>query len=141
MTGTIHKGACACGQVRYEARGEPYRVGVCHCLTCRKAHAAPFNFYAVFPPEAVTVAGDVIAYASSEKVRRYACSNCGAPVYSTYGRDDEFYLHPGSLDETGIFAPTYELWTIRREPWLPAFSSVIRRYEKNRPKWRRSEDD
>ena len=71
MSETIHKGSCACGQVLVKARGEPYRVGVCHCLTCRKAHGAPFNFYAVFPPEAVTVAGEVIEFASSEKVRRY----------------------------------------------------------------------
>ena len=137
---STHKGACACGKVRVEARGEPYRVGVCHCLTCRKAHGAPFNLYAVFPPEAVSVAGEVIEFASSEPVRRYACKKCGAPIYSTYGRDDEFYLYPGSFDDTGVFAPTYELWTIRREPWLPVFPSVLHRYERNRPKWRRQED-
>ncbi|MEZ5828195.1 MAG: GFA family protein [Hyphomicrobiales bacterium] len=141
MSQTIHTGSCACGQVRVKARGEPYRVGVCHCLTCRKAHGAPFNFYAVFPPEAVTVAGEVTTFASSDNVRRYSCSICGAPIYSTYGRDDEFYLHPGSFDEPGAFAPTYELWTIRREPWLPEFPTVRHRYEKNRPKWRRTESD
>jgi hypothetical protein len=126
--------------VRVEARGEPHRVGVCHCLTCRKAHGAPFNFYAVFAPEAVTVAGDVITFGSSEKVRRYACASCGTQVYSTYGRDDEFYVYPGSFDEPGLFAPTYELWTIRREPWLPAFPGVKHRYERNRTTWRRRED-
>ena len=140
MTETIHKGSCACGQVRVEARGEPYRVGVCHCLTCRKAHGAPFNFYAVFDPEAVSVDGEVITFASTEHVRRYACASCGAPVYSTYGRTDEFYLHPGSFDDIGVFEPTYELWTIRREPWLPEIPSVKHRYEKSRPQWRRRED-
>jgi hypothetical protein len=134
------KGGCACGKVRFEARGAPYRVGVCHCLTCRKAHGAPFNFYAIFPPEAVAVEGEVIAFASSENVRRYACRACGAQIYSTYGRDDELYLYPGSFDVPGLFAPTYELWTMRREPWLPEFPSVIHRYEKSRPKWRRRED-
>jgi hypothetical protein len=140
MTDTIHKGGCACGEVRFEARGDPHRVGVCHCLICRKAHGAPFNFYAVYPPEAVTVKGEVITFASSENVRRCACLKCGAQIYSTYGRDDEFYLYPGSFDEPGLFAPTYELWTIRREPWLPEFSSVKHRYEKSRPQWRRRED-
>ncbi len=141
MSDRVHKGGCACGKVRFEARGEPYRVGVCHCLTCRKAHGAPFNLYAVFPTEAVTVAGEVIEFASSENVRRYSCRACGAPVYSRYGRDDEFYLHPGSFDETGLFEPNYELWTIRREPWLPEFPSVVRSYEQNRPKWKRTESD
>jgi hypothetical protein len=139
MSDSVHKGGCACGKVSFEARGEPYRVGVCHCLTCRKAHGAPFNSYAVFPTEAVTVTGEVIEFASSEKVRRYSCASCGAPVYSTYGRDDEFYLYPGSFDETGLFEPSYELWTIRREPWLPEFPSVVSRYERNRPKWKRTE--
>jgi hypothetical protein len=73
MTNTVHKGGCACGKVRIEARGEPYRVGVCHCLTCRKVHGAPFNFYVVFPREAVTVTGDVTIFASSEHGRRYSC--------------------------------------------------------------------
>jgi hypothetical protein len=136
----IHKGGCACGQVRFEVRCEPYRVGICHCHTCQKAHGAPFNFYTVYPPEAVTVEGEVITFASSENVRRYACRKCGAQIYSTYGRDDEFYLYPGSFDDPSVFAPTYELWTITREPWLPAFPSVKHRYEKSRPQWRRRED-
>jgi hypothetical protein len=140
MSDTLRKGSCACGQVRIEARGEPHRAGVCHCLTCRKAHGAPFNFYAVYPPEAVTVSGEVITFASSEKVRRHACAKCGTQVYSSYGREDEVYVYPGSFDAPGLFAPTYELWTIRREPWLPPFPTVKHRYEKNRTVWRRRED-
>ena len=135
------KGSCACGQVQVETRGEPYRVGVCHCLTCRKAHGAPFNFYAVFPPEAVTVSGEVITFTSTEKVRRYSCKNCGAPIYSTYFREDEFYVHPGSFDEVGAFAPTYELWTKRREPWLPAFPTCVSQFSESRPKWTRREPE
>jgi len=139
MPDKVRKGGCACGKVHFEARGEPYRVGICHCLTCRKAHGAPFNFYAVFPREAVTVSGDAIEFASSDRARRYSCRACGAPVYSTYGRDDEFYLYPGSFDEPGLFAPTYELWTIRREPWLPEFEYIASRYERDRAKWKRTE--
>jgi len=128
MPDSIHKGGCACGQVRFEARGEPYRVGVCHCLTCRKAHGT-FNFFAVFPTGDVTVTGDAIEFASSEQAQRYSCRSCGAPVHSTYGRDDEI----------GLFLPSYELWTIRREPWLPEFLSVVSRYVQSRPKWKRTE--
>jgi len=135
------KGSCACGQVQVETKGAPYRVGVCHCMTCRKAHGAPFNFYAVFPPEAVTVSGEVIVFASTEKVRRYSCKNCGAPIYSTYFREDEFYVHPGSFDDVGAFTPTYELWTKRREPWLPAFPNCVSQFPESRPKWTRREPE
>ncbi|MGD2024915.1 MAG: GFA family protein [Methyloceanibacter sp.] len=133
------KGSCACGQVQVETRGEPYRVGICHCMNCRKAHGAPFNFYAVFPPEAVTVSGAVIAFASTEQVRRYSCNTCGSPIYSTYYREDEFYVHPGSFDEIGAFTPTYELWTKRREPWLPALRTCVSQFDEDRAKWTRHE--
>lgn len=139
MTDSVHAGGCACGKVRFETRGEPHRVGLCHCLTCSKAHGAPFNFYAVFPVEAVTVEGEVLTFESSEKGRRYACPSCGAQVYSSYGRVDEIYLYPASFDEAGLWQPQYEVWTVRREPWLPDFPTVVNRYEKDRPQWRRTE--
>jgi hypothetical protein len=141
MSDSVHKGGCACGKVRFEARGEPYRVGVCHCLTCRKMHGAPFNFYVVFPRNAVTVQGEVIEFASSEHGRRYSCKACGAPAYSHYDHPDEIDLYAGSFDEPGLFQPSYELWRVRREPWLPEFGSVVRRYDTNRPQWRRTESD
>jgi hypothetical protein len=97
----------------------------------------PFSFYAVFPPDAVTIAGQVDVFASSEHGRRYFCPACGSQVYSHDSRPDEIYVYPGSFDETGLWEPTYELWTIRRDKWLPAFPSVVNRYEKDRPKWSR----
>ena len=35
-------GGCLCGDVRLVATGRPYRVGLCHCLDCRKHHGALF---------------------------------------------------------------------------------------------------
>jgi hypothetical protein len=139
MSNSVRTGGCACGQVRFEARGEPYRVGVCHCMTCRKALGAPFNFYVVFPAESVTLSGDVQVFHSSEHGRRYSCQACGSPVYSHYDHPYEIDLYGGSFDEVGLWQPTYELWTRRREPWLPKFPSVVRRYEEDRPSWSRTE--
>ena len=48
-------GGCLCGSVRIVASGRPYRVGVCHCLDCRKHHGALFHASAIFPQDAVTV--------------------------------------------------------------------------------------
>ncbi|MEJ7604453.1 MAG: hypothetical protein WKG01_41745 [Kofleriaceae bacterium] len=41
--------SCRCGDVRIVASGRPYRVGICHCLDCRKQHAALFHASAIFP--------------------------------------------------------------------------------------------
>jgi hypothetical protein len=76
----------------------------------------------------VTVTGAVTVFESSEHGRRYSCRACGAPVYSHYDIPDEIDLYAGSFDEPGLWQPSYELWTKRREPWLPEFTSVVRRY-------------
>jgi hypothetical protein len=133
-------GGCLCGAVRFVAEGEPYRVGLCHCLDCRKHGGAPFGAFAIFPAGRVTFSGDAPGtYASSAHGRRRFCRSCGSPVFGRDEGSDEVELHLGSFDETARFAPTYELWTIRREPWLPEIPGVARRYERDRPGPQRSE--
>jgi hypothetical protein len=36
--------------MRIEARGQPVRVGLCHCTTCRKESGAPFTTNAIGEP-------------------------------------------------------------------------------------------
>jgi hypothetical protein len=110
-------GGCLCGAVRIMATGRPYRVGVCHCLDCRKHHGALFHASAVFPEDAVTVTGETREFAT-----RYFCPRCGSSVFGRSG--DEIEVNLGALDETDRFVPTYELWTIRREAWLPPFPTA-----------------
>ncbi|GGA97683.1 GFA family protein [Allosediminivita pacifica] len=110
-------GGCLCGAVRIEAVGRPDRVGLCHCLDCRKHHGAPFFVAAVFAEEAVTVTGEVGSYKG-----RAFCPVCGSSVFARSAGEVE--VHLGALDEVGVFVPDYELWMERREPWLPVFPGV-----------------
>lgn len=110
----LFTGGCLCGQVRFEASGQPYRVGICHCLDCRKHHGALFHASAIFPEEAVKVEGQTGDYAG-----RFFCPRCGSSVFSRSG--DEVEVHLGALDAPDQFTPTYESWTVRREGWLPGF--------------------
>lgn len=124
-------GGCLCGKVRFTATGKPYRIGICHCMDCRKHHGALFHASAIFPAEVVTIEGVTQAYAG-----RHFCPNCGSTVF---GRsDDEVELNLGSMDAPDQFIPTYELWTIRRESWLPPFPTS-RQYERDRPSNGRTE--
>ena len=125
-------GGCLCGAVRIVARGQPYRTGLCHCLDCRKHHGALFHASAIFPAEAVTVTGKTHSYRG-----RHFCPACGSPVF---GRsDDEVEVNLGALDAPDQFRPTYELWTVRREGWLPPFP-LRHHYERNRENPGRTED-
>lgn len=107
--------------MRFEAHGQPYRVGVCHCLDCRKYHGALFHASAIFAQEAVTIQGETGHYAG-----RHFCPRCGSSVFSHSA--DEIEVNLGSLDEPDRFIPTYELWTIRREAWLPPFPFPFARH-------------
>ena len=100
--------------MRFAAAGAPYRVGVCHCLDCRKHHGAVFHASAIFPAEVVTITGETRHFGN-----RHFCPRCGSSVFAR--EEDEVILSLGCFDAPDQFQPTYELWTIRREAWLPAF--------------------
>lgn len=117
-------GGCLCGDVRIEVTGRPYRVGLCHCLDCRKHHGALFQAYAVFPEDAVTVTGE-----TREHGARNFCPRCGSSVFSRSA--DEIEVPLGTLDAPDQLTPTYELWTIRRESWLPPFP-LMKQYARDR---------
>ena len=117
-------GGCLCGQVRFSTSAQPYRVGICHCMDCRKYHGALFHASAIFAQDAVTLSGETGQYGG-----RHFCPRCGSSVYSRTA--DEIELNLGSLDAPDQFTPTYELWTIRRETWLPPFP-FARQYPRDR---------
>ena len=124
-------GGCLCGRIRLTATGHPYRVGLCHCLDCRKHHGAVFYASVIFPQDAVMIEGDAQEYKG-----RHFCPRCGSSVFGRSGDEIELYL--GTLDAPDQFKPTYELWTERRESWLQAVPGALQ-YELDRPGSGRSE--
>ncbi|MET0808851.1 MAG: GFA family protein [Pseudoxanthomonas sp.] len=125
-------GGCLCGAVRIVASGAPYRVGLCHCLDCRKHHGGVFHAAAMFPQDTVKIAGETREYAG-----RHFCPICGSSVFARSG--DEIELGLGCLDDKDQLTPTYENWIIRRESWLPPFA-LARHYARDREGAGRSEE-
>ena len=121
----VAAGGCLCGDLRIEARGLPLRVGLCHCLDCRKSHGALFHASAIFASEAVTITGEAQGFEG-----RFFCPRCGSPVFGQSG--GETMVNLGALDAPDVFRPTYELWTVRREGWLPPFP-MAHAYTRDRP--------
>ena len=127
-----YTGGCLCGDVRIVATGRPDRVGLCHCLDCRKHHGALFYAAAIFPASAVRAEGETRAWKG-----RHFCPDCGSSVFAEDGEETE--LHLGALDAPDQLQPTYENWCIRREAWLPVFPLSIS-YDRDREGEGRGED-
>jgi hypothetical protein len=123
-----YEGGCACGAVRFRVANRPRRAGLCHCLTCRKSHAAASNPFVVFSRADFQFSGEVRSWQSSPNDLRWFCPQCGSPVFET--AKDEVEIALGSFDEINLFVPEYELWVKRREEWLPALDAP--QFEGNR---------
>jgi len=131
MSDTNLSGGCLCGAVRLAVTGAPHRVGICHCLDCRKHHGAVFYAAAIFPADAVEIRG-----ATAEYRGRHFCPVCGSSLFARCG--DEIEVHLGCLDAPNRLRPTYESWVVRREDWLPPFD-LARHYARGREGEGRSE--
>jgi len=112
------RGGCNCGQVRYELEGAPIRTGICHCETCRKESGSAFSFFGIWPKASATISGEVGCWTSRAGGRRF-CQTCGSSLFDWEEGSDKIEIKLGTLDTPpSTLAPEYELWTIRREPWL-----------------------
>lgn len=117
-------GGCACGQVRYQLDGAPIRVGLCHCETCRKQSGAAFSYFGYWPRAGVTLSGELGCWRSRAGGDRF-CPTCGSQLFCWDDDSSEIEIKLGTLDDPpGALAPAYELWTIRREPWLAPHASA-----------------
>lgn len=121
----IFSGKCLCGQVQVSARGEPRRVGICHCANCRKESGSAFTFYGVWSAEQFEHSGET----SEHRGQRF-CPRCGSPVFSVDDHEAEIKL--GILSDAPTpLVPSYELWIKRREPWLRPIEGA-EQYEEDR---------
>lgn len=111
-------GGCNCGQVRYEVDGDPIRVGICHCETCRKETGSAFSFVGSWPKENAKLSGELGCWQSRAGGRRF-CPACGSSLFDWEDGSDTIEIKLGTLDNPpSAPAPADKLWTIRREPWL-----------------------
>ncbi|WP_437928065.1 GFA family protein [Sorangium sp. So ce291] len=116
----VRRGGCTCGAVRFHLRGEPNRVGICHCTSCRKETGGVFMPFAVWPWASFESTGETRCWEG-----RSFCPTCGSRLFSLQEEAGEVEIKLGCLDDAPTdLAPTYELWIWRRERWLPALADT-----------------
>lgn len=99
-------GGCQCGALRYSCQALG-RSTLCHCRMCQKAFGGFF-----FDPLVTAIGlkwtrGTLSKFASSNKVNRGFCQNCGTPLTYDYGGEIEVAI--GSLDHPELAAPKAQL--------------------------------
>jgi hypothetical protein len=117
-----YTGGCLCGQVRYEAQGEPIYAGLCYCADCRKASGSGFVPFMGFAGAAVRFSGETRIFTcasirGTDAVRNF-CPVCGGLVFGgIVGVDVEHTIYAGSLDDPGLFEPKIAIFNRDRPVW------------------------
>ena len=138
-----HTGGCACGAVRFAARGEG-DAAYCHCEDCRRVSGAPIVLWVGFPAGDVELTGDLGERSNGSVVRRF-CRTCGSPI--TYQdetmTDSRLCLAAGAFDDQARLKPTRHAFWDARLPWfeisddLPKFARFSMAREGREPPKRR----
>ncbi len=139
-SGNRYTGGCLCGSLRYEAVGEPLNAGHCYCVDCRKASGSGFIPFMGFRSSAVRFSGPTRIFTSkaasgADAVRNF-CPVCNSLVFGgEVGKDHEFTIYAGSLDDPSSFHPTIAIFARNRPNWavippgLTIFETVPSRNE------------
>lgn len=116
-------GGCLCGQLRYEAQGEPDAMGFCYCADCRKASGSGFIPFMGFPASALAITGRMNPFHSPAMsgggATRNSCPDCGGLVFGGIaGVHDSHTIYAGSLDDPSHFRPTMAIFLRDKPDWM-----------------------
>ena len=101
------KGGCICGAIKFNVtRDELPRVFSCHCKDCRKKIGGIMSIIEL-RDNAIDVDKSLLSIyehigGSGNKITKYFCSKCAAPVLTFVDRWKKFYLYAGLLDDISI---------------------------------------
>jgi hypothetical protein len=104
--------------VRWRASGEPINVRLCHCRNCQRATGGPYFARVLFHAADVVREGETTRWASSQRLHRLSCANCGAPMFADVQDGPYFAVALASLDEPDALAPGSHIWVSEKRPWV-----------------------
>jgi hypothetical protein len=121
----VRNGGCLCGAIRYETRGRPQRVTVCHCTFCQRRTGGALSIHAWFNEEDVTLSGDdpgTYEHRSDESsnyLRLHFCKRCATTVMLALEKRPGFRLITGgTLDNPKSITVDCHVWRRSAQPWI-----------------------
>jgi hypothetical protein len=121
----LHEGGCACGEIRYRARGDPVAALVCHCTYCQRRTGSAFAITIYFDEANVEVVSGSVAiheHRSDESgrwLRTQFCSNCGTTIgHTAEMRPGQRAIAGGTFDDPTWFKIRQHIWVDSKVPWV-----------------------
>jgi hypothetical protein len=119
----IRIASCSCGQLKATCTGEPARISVCHCLSCKQRSGSAFSWTATFAREQVETAGESWMFErrgeENRWSRNHACRECGIIVhYEIELRPDMISIPAGTFAEIDFPEPAVIVFDECRNPWV-----------------------
>jgi len=122
------EGGCLCGRLRYAVTLSAIDAGYCHCRLCQRSAGAPVLAWATFPVDRLRfLAGRPSVYRSSPHGERSFCGACGTQIFfRSESAPPRIDINLATLDDPGLIAPEYHIWTASRIPWFETADSLPR---------------
>jgi hypothetical protein len=131
-SGKRYTGGCLCGELRYEAKGEPLCAGLCYCADCQKASGSAFVPFMGFSSSAIRFSGPTRKFTSKSAkggdAVRNSCPVCGSLVFGgEVGKDESFTVYAGTLNDPSSFHPAIAIFARSRPAWavIPADLTIF----------------
>lgn len=119
--GDMYKGSCLCGSIQFELHGGITDPIYCHCSLCRKASGSAFatNGYVNKTDLKLTDEKATLTYYESNVgKRKYFCSACGAPIYSSNSaKPSKVRIRLGAIDSDIIERPISHNFVTSKGNW------------------------
>jgi hypothetical protein len=116
----LETGACFCGSIAAEARGDPFWICYDHDDDCRRAIGSPLAIWVGYRPNQFRLTqGTPKSFSKTKGVMRTFCSECGTSIsYLDEGLPDEIYLAIGFLDNPERFRPQAHAYWRMKLTWI-----------------------
>ena len=108
-------GGCFCAEIKFNVSlDKKPRVFNCHCIDCRKKIGGMITIIQL-RDNAIEIDKNKLNIfehdgGSGNKIKKFFCKKCAAPVLTYVSKWDKFYLYAGMLDDVSILKSAYNIF-------------------------------